>query len=433
MTKWTSINTEKVCDYYACKANTHFAFKAFQKENPFFILFIIFISTCVCFGWSLRNFEMLYWESIENPSQDWNYPLNAFWCIFVSMCTVGFGDYFAKTHPGRFITIMACLIGLYFTSMLMVFMTQKSALDENEKWAYGLISRLKLRNEIKEQRACMIHMYLKMISVKFKKRKQEISEKDFFIKYGFEQRNMIRKIEVIKNKHKLINTFGQVSFKEKLLNITERISSDIREITEETESIKFISEIIICFSDCQIDMIRDIKKNCHSIRLLYDIIEKSSGKKLFHKLHNFDKTFKDTFEPQISQDERDVQDVKDVKDLKDLDSNASDASDDSDNKFKDFDYENYEENIFDQQFDLEEIVKIYDELQSINKRQKLNKPHATKILQLIKKRKNLNLNKLQKFQTKANNTPPSPLVKKGSRRKSMFAMKIKTKKSKQEI
>jgi hypothetical protein len=82
--------------------------------------------------------------------------INAYWFTFVSMCTVGYGDFYAKTQIGRFITILACLIGTYFTSMMMVFMTQKSNLNENEKKAYLLISRLKYRYEIKQHNAYMI-------------------------------------------------------------------------------------------------------------------------------------------------------------------------------------------------------------------------------------------------------------------------------------
>jgi predicted regulator of amino acid metabolism with ACT domain len=407
MTKWTSLNTEKVCDKHACKADTKFAIKAFQKENPFVILFIIFIFTCVCFGWSLRSFELLYWETRNNPTQDWKYPMNAFWCIFVSMTTVGYGDFFAKTHAGRFITIMACLIGLYFTSMLMVFMTQKSALDENEKRAYNLISRLKLRYEIKEQRAYMIFTYLKMIAFKFQKQDGKISEKIFFINYGYERRNIFTKIEIIKNKHKLIDTFAQISLKEKIFNITDRITNDIKEINEETESIKFISKIIISFCDCQIDMVKNIKKNCYSIRLLYDILQKNKNKSIFRKLHNVDPIVKEYFEPQIIQE----------------------PESEEDEQINDFNYENYEDNIFEYYSDIEKITEHYKELHKKNKGQKLNKARAIKTLEFIKKRKSTNPAKLKKIQIRLIKSINSQqTVKKVKTMKTM--LKIKTKKFK---
>ena len=91
VTKWTSVQAENVCEKYVCKADSQFAFKAFQKENPFILLFIIFLLTCVCFGLSLRIFELYYWETINSLNnstfQDWSFIWNSMWCIFVSMST----------------------------------------------------------------------------------------------------------------------------------------------------------------------------------------------------------------------------------------------------------------------------------------------------------------------------------------------------------
>jgi hypothetical protein len=277
MTKFTSTKAEHICEKFVCKADTRFAFKAFQKENPFVIFGVIFIFTCICCGLSIRIFEPLYWETKkDNPYfQDWDYMVNAYWFTFVSMCTVGYGDFYAKTQIGRFITILACLIGTYFTSMMMVFMTQKSNLNENEKKTYLLISRLKYRYEIKQHNAYMIYNYLKMIRIKFKKSHNEVSEKEYQIKFNYEKRNIFNLIEIIKSKEKIINTFGLINFKEKLLNISQRIDSDIREMKEEVESLKFINETLISFSNCQVDIIKDLKKNCYSNRLFYYIIKES--------------------------------------------------------------------------------------------------------------------------------------------------------------
>lgn len=90
LTRWTSIKAETVCEKYVCKADSQFAFKAFQKENPFTLLFTIFILSLLCFGLSLRIFELYYWET-QNSSfplfQDWSFIWNSMWCIFVAMTT----------------------------------------------------------------------------------------------------------------------------------------------------------------------------------------------------------------------------------------------------------------------------------------------------------------------------------------------------------
>ena len=55
------------------------------------------------------------------------------------MTTVGYGDFFPKTHFGRGFIIVSCVIGIYFVSMMMIFMTQKSILTESEQKVYKLM------------------------------------------------------------------------------------------------------------------------------------------------------------------------------------------------------------------------------------------------------------------------------------------------------
>jgi potassium intermediate/small conductance calcium-activated channel subfamily N protein 2 len=39
------------------------------------------------------------------------------------MSTVGYGDYYARTIPGRFITVIACIVGVFLVSIMVVALT----------------------------------------------------------------------------------------------------------------------------------------------------------------------------------------------------------------------------------------------------------------------------------------------------------------------
>jgi potassium intermediate/small conductance calcium-activated channel subfamily N protein 2 len=248
LTKWNSYLAEVKCEKYSCKANTTFAFKALQKDNPFITLFLIFILTCICFGFSTRIFELYYWESQPILSQDWRYIWNALWCVFVSMTTVGYGDYYPNTHFGRAIVVLACIIGLYFVSMLMVFMTQESILNESEQKAYKLITRLKLRKEIKDIQSYMIYHSLKMgILYKYRK-KVMINDKQYEIPYSLHQRNIISRIDELKIKYRIIKTFEFIPTKEQLFDICERIDTDVKEIRHEIDLLRCKINIFFIFS-----------------------------------------------------------------------------------------------------------------------------------------------------------------------------------------
>lgn len=272
-TKWTTLQSENICDNYACEANSSFAFKALQKEYPFITLTLIFLLTCICFGFSLRIYELLFWESKEFKEQDWTYSWNAVWCIFVSMTTVGYGDFFPNTHLGRFIVILACIIGTYFVSMLMVFMTQKSILDETEFKAFKLITRLRLRKEIKSLQA-------KLIYESFLMKKNKLKDS-----YLLHKRNVYILIEEIKSKMRRIKTFEFAPTKEQLFDVCERIDNDMNEIINEVESLKILNEEMITYTDNQVEVVKYLKKNIYSMKLIYKTIDKN---KKFGKLNNLD-------------------------------------------------------------------------------------------------------------------------------------------------
>lgn len=45
---------------------------------------------------------------------------NCFWCIFITMATVGYGDFFPRTLPGRIIMIFIAIFGVLLNSLLIV-------------------------------------------------------------------------------------------------------------------------------------------------------------------------------------------------------------------------------------------------------------------------------------------------------------------------
>jgi hypothetical protein len=235
---WNSTFAEIKCEKYFCNADFIFAFKAIQKERPFITLLVIFLLTVVCFGFSLRNFELHYWETQPHLDQDWRYHWNAMWCIFVSMTTVGYGDFYPKTHLGRVVTIAACLVGIYCVSMMMVFMTKESYLTDSELKAYNLITRIKLRKQIKNIRSTMIYHALRKYNLKEKQ--GTMTPVDYDRQSSYEKRCIISLIDRIKGKNRMISTFDYIPTKEQLYDISERIFNDIKRIKQDLDCLKCI-------------------------------------------------------------------------------------------------------------------------------------------------------------------------------------------------
>lgn len=235
------LNYFKFSKRYVCKASTSFAFKAFQKENPFYILILIFMISCYCFGEAIRTFEIFYWENFDKNNsynQNWNYQWNAMWFVFVTMTTVGYGDLFPKTQFGRCITIMSALVGVYFVSMMMVFMTQKSLMTDKEDKAYKLITRLKYRNYNKDKHADLIHIFFQYIIVKRQKDNRDILEIEYDSKSKYLKRSMNNLIYEIKLNKKYIHSCDFIPTKEILFDTSENLDYEIKNIFLELHSLE---------------------------------------------------------------------------------------------------------------------------------------------------------------------------------------------------
>lgn len=57
--------------------------------------------------------------------------MNCYWCIFITMATVGYGDYFPKTLPGRIVGIIAAASGIILTSLLIVALSAYLTMQTN--------------------------------------------------------------------------------------------------------------------------------------------------------------------------------------------------------------------------------------------------------------------------------------------------------------
>lgn len=65
-------------------------------------------------------------------SFDFSYLANSMWLIIITMTTVGFGEGYPSTHLGRFIGVIACIIGMLLVSLMVVSLTLSSELTPEE-------------------------------------------------------------------------------------------------------------------------------------------------------------------------------------------------------------------------------------------------------------------------------------------------------------
>jgi potassium intermediate/small conductance calcium-activated channel subfamily N protein 2 len=90
------------------------------------------------FGIGLRAAEIPY---MQVSNFDWTYLWNSMWCTVITMTTVGYGDFYPRTHLGRCIAILACLLGNVMISLMVVSLTTSSEFSPSQRKAYDNIMK----------------------------------------------------------------------------------------------------------------------------------------------------------------------------------------------------------------------------------------------------------------------------------------------------
>ena len=62
----------------------------------------------------------------------WDQLWNGFWDVIIIMTTVGYGDFYPKTYLGRFVAVVACLMGQFFISLMIMAMANTSAFTNDQ-------------------------------------------------------------------------------------------------------------------------------------------------------------------------------------------------------------------------------------------------------------------------------------------------------------
>ena len=66
---------------------------------------------------------------------DWNGWFTSVWCIIITMTTVGYGDVYPHTFPGRCVCIFTAIWGTFLISLLILSVNEIFALNDKENKA----------------------------------------------------------------------------------------------------------------------------------------------------------------------------------------------------------------------------------------------------------------------------------------------------------
>jgi hypothetical protein len=144
-TIYASPRASRICRLYGCEHNFMFSIKCIMQEKPLRALAFLFIFTVLVFGYGLKLSEQDLMLEQPNSTFDLSEIENCFWCIIITMGTIGYGDYYPKTYPGRVITVFAAITGVILSSLLIITLNAYLSMNSDENKAHITLERLKIR------------------------------------------------------------------------------------------------------------------------------------------------------------------------------------------------------------------------------------------------------------------------------------------------
>lgn len=110
----------RLCYQNGFQHNLLYVVKCLLNESPLSAIAANFVGMLMVFGYALKVSEGVLF--LYNPGLCTGFEsyANCFWCIFITMSTVGYGDYYPKTLPGRSIILITAISGVLLSSLLIV-------------------------------------------------------------------------------------------------------------------------------------------------------------------------------------------------------------------------------------------------------------------------------------------------------------------------
>ena len=86
-----------------------------------------------------------------NRFQDWRHVWNGFWCITITIFTVGYGDYYPQTILGKGIAVFACIWGTFLISLMVLSLTLSVEFTHQEEKAYNEIKKKEMYETLEKK------------------------------------------------------------------------------------------------------------------------------------------------------------------------------------------------------------------------------------------------------------------------------------------
>lgn len=139
---YSSPRATRLCYQNGFQHNLLYVVKCLLNESPLTAIAVNFVGLLMIFGYALKLSEgvlMLYNPGLTTGFESYS---NCFWCTFITMATVGYGDYYPRTLPGRAIILITAISGVLLSSLLIVSLSLYMEMIPSESKSHITLLRL---------------------------------------------------------------------------------------------------------------------------------------------------------------------------------------------------------------------------------------------------------------------------------------------------
>lgn len=121
---FTDTYSKKLSQQYGFDADTLFAAKSKLKEEPLITITSLFFLSVIVFSYVIRVLEAPYYHSLAEESDKFDDIGTPIWLVVITLTTVGYGDVYAMTNPGRVVSSMIAIMGAFLMALVVSIVTQ---------------------------------------------------------------------------------------------------------------------------------------------------------------------------------------------------------------------------------------------------------------------------------------------------------------------
>ena len=140
--------------------NIRLILRSFMSERGGKILGTMVLANWMMFAWLIRLSESL-WNLETESNEGISNIINTMWLVAVTFTTIGYGDYYPRSHFARFFCLWLGFSGTITTAILVSLMTEQLSMTRRERLLYRVLNSDKLHHRMREKAAILLQRVIR--------------------------------------------------------------------------------------------------------------------------------------------------------------------------------------------------------------------------------------------------------------------------------